>query len=105
MRLKGRAFQKKLQGLIENADVELWYEDETGIEGEAKPRRSWAMKASTHRVTHNGDHIRLTILGAVCPRSGEFFAIEASHCDTDIFQLFLDEAAKSITPTRECPYP
>ena len=52
-------------------------------------------------MIHNGDHIRLSILGAVCPRSGEFFALEASHCDTDIFQVFLDEAAKSITPTRK----
>ena len=52
-------------------------------------------------MIHNGDRIRLSILGAVCPRSGEFFALEASHCDTDIFQVFLDEAAKSITPTRK----
>jgi len=32
---------------------------------------------------------------------GEFFAIEASHCDTDVFQVFLDEAAKSITPSQK----
>jgi hypothetical protein len=31
----------------------------------------------------------------------EFFAIEASHCDTDIFQAFLDEAARSIILTRK----
>jgi hypothetical protein len=24
-----------------------------------------------------------------------------SHCDTDVFRAFLDEAAKSITPTRK----
>jgi transposase len=94
-------FLKKLQGLIEDPDVELWYGDETGIEGEPRPRRSWAIKGSTPRVVHNGDHIRLTILGSVCPRSGEFFALEASHCDADIFQVFLDEAATSITPARK----
>ena len=59
------------------------------------------MKGSRPKVVHNGDHIRLSILGTVCPRMGEFFAIEASHCDTDVFQAFLDEAGRSITPTRK----
>ena len=59
------------------------------------------MKGSKPRVVLNGDHPRLSILGCVCPRTGEFFAIEASHCDTDVFQAFLDEAAKSITPTQK----
>jgi transposase len=94
-------FLNKLQGLVKDPDVELWYGDETGIEGEPKPRRSWAIKGTRPRVTHNGDHIRLSILGTVCPRTGEFFAIEASHCDTDVFQVFLDETAKSIIPTRQ----
>jgi transposase len=86
---------------LELPDVELWYGDETGIEGEPKPRRGWAIKGTRPRVVHNGDHIRLNILGCVCPRTGDFFAIEASHCDTDVFQAFLDEAAKTITPTRK----
>jgi transposase len=86
---------------LELPDVELWYGDKTGVEGEPKPRRGWAIKGTRPRVVHNGDHIRLNILGCVCPRTGEFFAIEASHCDTDVFQAFLDEAAKTITPTRK----
>ena len=91
----------KLRALAEDQDVELWYGDETGIDGEPKPRRGWAIKGSRPTVVHNGDHIRLTILGCVCPRSGDFFAIEASHCDTDVFQVFLDEASESIIPTRK----
>jgi hypothetical protein len=59
--------------------------------------RGWAIKGSKPQVVHNGDHIRLNIFGTVCPRSGEFFAIEASHCDTDVFQVFLDEAARKIS--------
>ncbi len=93
-------FLTKLRVLAEDPDVELWYGDETGIDGEPRPRRSWAIKGSRPKVVHNGDHIRLTILGTVCPRSGDFFAIEASHCDTDVFQVFLDEAAASVSPTR-----
>lgn len=94
-------FLKQVGVLADDPDVELWYGDETGIEGEPKPRRGWAIKGSRPRVVHNGDHIRLNILGSVCPRTGEFFAIEASHCDTDVFQAFLDEAARSITPSRK----
>jgi transposase len=94
-------FLRKLRDLAENPDIEIWYGDETGLEGEPKPRRSWAIKGSRPRVTHNGDHIRLNILGTVCPRIGEFFVIEASHCDTEVFQVFLDEAAKSIIPARK----
>ena len=94
-------FLTKLRILSEDPDVELWYGDETGIDGEPRPRRGWAIKGSRPRVVHNGDHVRLTILGAVCPRSGEFFAIEASHCDTDVFQVFLDETSTSITPARK----
>lgn len=93
-------FRTDLCTLAEDENVELWYSDETGIDGEPRPRRGWAIKGSTPRVVHNGDHVRLTILGTVCPRTGEFFAIEASHCDTDVFQAFLDEAARSISPTR-----
>jgi transposase len=94
-------FLVRLRTLAEDPDVELWYGDETGIDGEPKPRRTWALKGSKPRVIHNGDHIRLNILGTVCPRIGDFFAIEASHCDMDVFQVFLDEAAQSITPVRK----
>jgi transposase len=94
-------FRETLRELAEDPEVELWDGDETGVDGEPKPRRSWAMKGSHPKVVHNGDHIRLNIIGTVCPRSGEFFAIEACHCDTEVFQVFLDEAARSITPTRK----
>jgi len=94
-------FRADLCALAEDENVELWYGDETGVDGEPKPRRGWAIKGSKPRLVHNGDHVRLTILGCVCPRTGEFFAIEASHCDSDVFQVFLDEAAQSITPSKK----
>jgi transposase len=94
-------FVNRLKSLAEDPEVDLWYGDETGVEGEPKPRRGWAIKGSRPKVVHNGDHSRLNILGCVCPRTGEFFAIEASHCDTDVFQVFLDEAAQSIAPARK----
>jgi len=95
------AFRQHVAELQADAQCELWYTDETGIEGEPRPRRRLAMKGSKPKTIKNGDHVRLSILGAVCPRTGEFFAIEASHCDTEVFQAFLDEAARTIRPTRK----
>jgi hypothetical protein len=94
-------FREQLSSLAEDPEVELWYGDETGVDGEPKPRRSWAIKGSHPKVVHNGDHVRLNILGTVCPRTGEFFAFEASHCDTAVLQAFLDEAVLSIAPVRK----
>jgi transposase len=94
-------FLLRLSVLAEDPHIDLWYGDETGVEGEPKLRRTWAMKGSRPKAVHNGDHVRLNIVGCVCPRTGEFFAIEASHCDTDVFQAFLDEAAASIMPARK----
>jgi transposase len=94
------AFRERLSLLVQDPDVDFWYGDETGVEGEQKPRRRWAPKGSHPKIVHNGDHVRLTIAGCVCPRTGELFAVETSHCDTPVFQAFLDEAASCITPTR-----
>ena len=58
-------------------------------------------RVAVHFVDAGVEHVRLNIPGTVCPRTGEFFAIEASHCDADVFQVFLDEAAESITPARK----
>nr|CBX30495.1 hypothetical protein N47_K27350 [uncultured Desulfobacterium sp.] len=40
--------------------------------------------------------MRMNVLGMVCPRTGQFFAIEASHSDSITFQAFLDEADRMI---------
>lgn len=95
------AFRRLVPELLADPESDLWYADETGVEGEPKPRRRLAKKGSNPRTVKNGDHLRMSVLGAVCPRTGEFFAIEASHCDTDVFQAFLDEAARTIKPVRK----
>ena len=40
--------------------------------------------------------LRMNVMGLICPRTGEFFAIETSHSDTETFQAFLTEANASI---------
>jgi transposase len=94
------AFVERLQGWVSDEQVELWFSDETGIEGDPRPRRRFARKGSNPRVTKNGDHIRMNVCGMVCPRTGQFFALELSHSDRECFQAFLDEANRALEPGR-----
>jgi hypothetical protein len=90
-------FLHKLEQLFKRPDVDIWFADESGFEGDPRPRKRWDKKGRKTRVTKNGGHLRINVIGMVCPRSGEFFAIEASHSDSATYQAFLDEADKSIS--------
>lgn len=90
------AFQTRLTQWLSDEDVELWYLDECGVEGDPRPRRRWAQKGSLTTVTHNGDHVRMNITGMTCPRTGVFYGLEFSHTDTDVFQCFLDHANADV---------
>jgi len=46
--------------------------------------------------TKNGGHLRMNVIGMVCPRTGQFFAIEASHSDSVMYQAFLGLIWESI---------
>ena len=89
-------FRQQLRELCQQPDVDIWFADESGFEGDPRPRRRWDKKGNKTRSTKNGDHLRMNVMGMVCPRTGEFFAIETSHSDSETFQAFLDEANKSI---------
>lgn len=90
------AFRQQLQELCQQPEVELWFADESGFEGDPRPRRRWDKKGHKTRSTRNGDHLRMNVMGMVCPRTGEFFAIETSHSDSVTFQAFLHEADQSV---------
>ena len=94
------AFIDRLKHWLEDEEIDLWYLDETGIEGDPRPRRRWAMKGSKPRVTKNGGHVRMNVTGMICPRTGEFFALEFTHSDSAIFQVFLDEANRDLVLKR-----
>ena len=91
------AFVLELQKLFEQPDVDIWFADESGFEGDPRPRKRWDKKGRKTRVTKNGGHLRMNVIGMVCPRSGEFFAIEASHSDSATYQAYLDEADRQIS--------
>jgi transposase len=95
-----RAFIERIKSLLSDSDIELWYADETGIEGDPRPRRRWAKKGSKPKVTKNGDHIRMNVMGMICPRTGEFYALEFSHSDRECFQTFINHAGNDLRRQR-----
>lgn len=94
------AFQARLKTWLADPDIELWYLDECGVEGDPRPRRRWAQKGSKTQVTKNGDHLRMNVTGMVCPRTGSFYALEFTHTDTEVFACFLEHANRDLKPGR-----
>ena len=90
-------FQQELKQLLQQPEVDVWFADESGFEGDPRPRKRWDKKGRKTRITKNGGHLRMNVIGMVCPRTGQFFAIEASHSDSATYQAFLDEANKTVT--------
>jgi transposase len=91
-----QAFRQELQALAADPKVELWFGDESGIEGDPRPRRRWVQPGKPRTVPYLGDHIRQNVIGAVAPQSGELFTLIVDGVDTDVFQCFLDEFAKAV---------
>ena len=97
---KRQAFMETFRGLLQDQGTEIWYMDESGIEGDPRPRRRWAKKGEKLRQPYLGTHLRMNVSGLVCPRTGEFYALEFTHSDTEVFQIFLDNANQDLTFNR-----
>lgn len=89
-------FIDQLKDFLSDPDTDIWFLDETGVEGDPRPRRRWALKGEKVTVPYKGTHIRMSATGMVCPRTGEFYALIFNHTDTQIFQIFLDHANQEI---------
>jgi transposase len=94
-------FCERLRTLLADEGVDVWFADESGVEGDPRPRRRWARKGDRLRQTRNGDHIRINVTGMICPRTGEAYLLEFSHSDTDTFQAFLDNANGDLELPRQ----
>ncbi len=93
-------FQEELRALCADPQVELWFGDESGFEGDPRPRRRWVQPGKPRTVPYLGDHIRQNVIGAVAPQSGALFSLIVDGVDTDVFQFFLDQMAKAV-PKKE----
>lgn len=96
--IQRQAFAAKIRALGADAAVELWFGDECGVEGDPRPRQRWVQPGSKPKVPHLGKHLRRSVVGAVCPQSGENFHLIFDGVDSAVFQCWLDELAKSVPP-------
>jgi putative transposase len=93
-------FLEQLHALCADENIELWFGDECGVEGDPRPRRRWVQPGKRRTVPYLGDHIRQSVIGAVAPHKGQLFSLIVDGVDTDVFQFFLDEMAKAV-PKKE----
>lgn len=93
-----QAFLEELRRLAADPQVELWFGDECGVEGDPRPRRRWVRPGQPRTVPYLGDHLRENVIGVVAPRSGELFSLIVDGVDTDVFQFFLDQLAQAAPP-------
>jgi transposase len=92
------AFLEKYRAWQSDPHIEIWFGDECGVEGDPRPRRRWTQRGSRPRVTYCGDHVRSNVIGAVCPATGESFAMIFDGVDTNVFQAYLDHLAQCVPP-------
>jgi transposase len=93
-----KVFLEELQVLVNDPKVELWFGDECSVEGDPQPRRRWVQPGKRRTVPYLGDHIRENVVGFVSPQTGGLFSLIVDGVDTDVFQFFLDELAKTLPP-------
>lgn len=91
-----KKFLEELRLLAADPQVELWFSDECGVEGDPRPRRRWVQPGKRRTVPYLGDHIRQNVIGAVAPHSGGLFSLIVDGVDTEVFQFFLDEMAQAV---------
>ena len=90
---KRAAFKQQLTAWAADPAVRLWFCDESGFEGDPRPRHRWVQPGSRPTVPYRGKHLRANVIGAVAPEDGALFTVVVSGVDTDVFQAFLDELA------------
>jgi transposase len=88
-------FRGQLAELMDDPDCHVWFGDETGIEGDPRPRRRWAERGIKTRTPYTGDHVRENVIGAVQPGLGELFVHAVPYVDSEWFQLFLNGLAEA----------
>jgi transposase len=91
-----KEFIPKLLELLNDSHVDVFFGDESGFEGDPRPRQRWVKRGSRPTQGYYGGHVRANVVGAVDPMSGKLISLIVPHCDSDVFQVFLDLLAKEV---------
>ena len=90
-------FATELVELLNDPTCEVFFGDEAGFEGDPRPRQKWVKRGTRPTQGYHGGHLRRNVIGAVEPASGRLVSLIVPHCDTEVFQAFLDTMAEEIT--------
>lgn len=86
----------ELATLLADPTARVFFGDESGFEGDPRPRHRWVKRGSRPTQGYYGGHLRRNIVGAVEPASGQLVSLIVAHCNTEVFQAFLDTMAGEI---------
>ena len=89
---------RRLQSLLEDPSAVVFFGDEAGFEGDPRPRHKWVKRGSRPTQGYYGGHLRRNVVGAVEPDTGRLVSLIVTHCNTEVFQVFLDTMAEEIPP-------
>lgn len=92
------AFCEKLRAWQQDEHTDVWFCDESGFEGDPRPRRTWTKIGKVRLSPYLGEHIRHNVFGAVRPADGRLCAMLFNLCDSQTFQVFLDTLAQENPP-------
>lgn len=95
------AYLQELGRLLGDDEVELWYLDEMGVDGDPRPRRRWVKAGEKALLPYGGAHLRMSVTGLICPRTGEFFALEFNRSNSRSLQVFVDHAGAQVSMQRK----
>ena len=82
---KREAFCQKLQLWQNDPSIDLWFADESGFEGDPRPRRTWTKIGHVRHSPYLGEHIHYNLFGAVRPKDGRLGALLFNLCDSVTF--------------------
>jgi len=94
------AFADELLGLLGDPGCDVFFGDEAGFEGDPRPRQKWVRRGSRPTQGYHGGHVRQNVVGAVNPATGQLASLIVPHCDTEVFQSFLDTMAAEAPPEK-----
>ncbi len=88
----------RLTTLLEDSRNIMFFGDEAGFEGDPRPRHKWVKRGSRPTQGYYGGHLRRNVVGAVEPASGRLVSLIVAHCNTEVFQAFLNTMAEEVPP-------
>lgn len=97
---KREACAAELAALLADPSARVFFGDEAGFEGDPRPRQRWVKRGSRPTQGYHGGHLRRNIVGAVEPATGQLVSLLVGHCNTEVFQAFLNTMAEE-TPAED----